>query len=708
MGIEKPCWKPARNAAAMQAALIFLIASARAAQAQTIEEVTVTGSAIRASDTATQGTVSAQDLEEFPTYRPGELLETVPGLIVVQHSAEGKANQYFLRGFNLDHGTDIDISLDDMPVNLRTHAHGQGYSDLNFMIPELVSGIDYSKGPYFADKGDFDTAGAVSIHYVDTLPHDLASVSAGTLGDYRGFAAMSRPWGAGNVLLATEYDHVDGPWQIPDNFNKGNLVLRYSQGAPNNGFSITGMFMDDAWHATNQIPERAVQSGLINLYGPLDPTDGGSSERYSLSGKYVDTDETRQIKANAYYIGYALKLFNNFDDYVTLPYPVGDQFEQQERRQIIGGATSYTLFGKLFDRESDNAVGLETRTDLNHIGLDETTDDIIRFTVRDDRILETSGGLYVENRTQWLDWFRTIAGARQDVFYGSDNSAPIAANSGMTAKGLFSPKFNAILGPWQKTEFYLSYGQGYHSNDLRGALATVDALDTEINQQNGNNTVVQQVKTPFLTKAEGYEAGVRSEIVPQVSASAALFVLDLANEATFDGDEAVTSVGRPSNRTGIELSASYTPLPWLSFTGDFAFTRARFTAPDTGVADVWPGHPGDYIPEAAKIIASAEMAIENLGAWDGGLRFRYFGPRPLVEDGSIRSGPTALWDARVGYRFSEAWHAQFDVFNLFNSHAHQIDYFYATQLPGETTPTYGIEFKPVEPLSARLTLQATF
>ncbi len=644
----------------------------------------------------------------MPTYRPGELLETVPGLIVTQHSAEGKANQYFMRGFNLDHGTDIDISLDDMPVNLPTNAHGQGYSDLNFMIPELVSGIDYSKGPYFADKGDFDTAGAASIDYVDTLPHDLASVSVGTLGDYRGFSAMSRPWAGGNLLLATEYDHVDGPWVIPDNFNKGNLVLRYSQGAPDNGFSATAMFMDDAWHATNQIPERAVAAGVIGLYGPLDPTDGGSSERYSFSGKYVDTDDARQIRANAYMIGYALQLFNDFDGDVLFPAGVGDQFEQQERRQIVGGAASATAFGKLFGRELDNTLGLETRTDFNHMGLDETTDDVIRFTVRDDRILESSGGAYAENRTEWLDKFRTVLGVRQDVFYGSDASAPIATNSGSTAKGMFSPKANAIFGPWQKTEFYVSYGQGYHSNDLRGALSTVDALDTEVNQQQGNNTVVAQAKTPLLTKAEGYEAGARSEVVPKLSVSAAVFVLNLANEATFDGDEAVTSVGRPSNRTGIELGASYAPLSWLSFNGDFDFTRARFTAPDTGCCDVEPGHPGNYIPEAAKVIASAEMAIQNLGAWDGGLRFRYFGPRPLLEDGSVRSGPTALWDARVGYRISEIWHAQFDVFNLFNSHAHQIDYYYATQLPGETQPTYGIEFKPVEPLSVRLTLQAAF
>ncbi len=332
-------------------------------------------------DTATQegDGLGAASSEEFPTYRAGELLESVPGLIVTQHSGEGKANQYFLRGFNLDHGTDIAISLDDMPVNLRTHAHGQGYSDLNFMIPELISGIDYSKGPYFADKGDFDTAGAVSIHYVDALPHDLASVSAGTLGDYRGFTAMSRPWGAGNLLVATEYDHVDGPWQLADNFNKGNLLLRYSQGAPENGFSATAMYMNDAWHATNQIPLRAVAAGTIPLCGPLDPSDGGSSERYSLSAKAIDTDDARQIKANLYLIGDAcadsstISISTRSRSPFRALVPPGDtdQFEQeQERRQIIGAAISDTQFDRLFGRESDNSYGFETRTDFNHMALE--------------------------------------------------------------------------------------------------------------------------------------------------------------------------------------------------------------------------------------------------------------------------------------------------------------------------------------------------
>jgi hypothetical protein len=638
----------------------------------------------------------------------GEVLELVPGLIATQHSGEGKANQYFLRGFNLDHGTDIDITLEDMPVNMRTHGHGQGYADLNFMIPELISTLQYSKGPYFPDLGDFDTAGAVQINYVDTLPHDLALVTAGTLGYYRGLGAMSRPVGAGNLLAAAEYVHANGPWTIPDNYNKGNLVLNYSQGNANNGFSFTGMYMNDAFHATNQIPQRAVTEGLICLYCPLDPTDGGSSERYSFSTKYATTTETGQVNANAYFIGYQLQLFNNFDGFVTFPPPIGDQFLQQDRRKIYGGNVSYMMPGNIFGFDAKNTIGFQTRTDDIHIDLAETTGRIVRFTVRDDHVIESSAGVYIENRVQWADKFRTMTGLREDLYYGSDESTP-QANSGKIVQAITSPKGNLIFGPWQNTEYYLSVGQGFHSNDLRGTLTNVDALATEINFMQGNPNVVTQGKTPLLTEATGYEAGMRSEPLPNLKLEGALFVLNLNSEATFSGDQAVTTPGRPSQRKGIELSASYKPLPWLRLDGDFAATHARFANGDTGEADTEPGHPGNYIPGAANMIATASATIEDLGPWFGALRFRYFGRRPLIEDNSVTSKPTTLLDLRVGYKFSEQARLWLDILNLFNNtRAHQIDYFYPSQLANETAPVYDVHFKPVEPLSVRFTLSMTF
>ncbi len=277
-------------------------------------------------------------------------------------------------------------------------------------------------------------------------------------------------------------------------------------------------------------------------------------------------------------------MFNDFDYFVNFAPPVGDQFEQQDRRKIYGANVSDTRYGKLFGIATQNTVGVQVRADDIHPGLAETTDRIVRFTVRDDHVIEASAGLYGENRTQWADKFRTVAGLREDAYYGSDQST-LPANSGNIAKAITSPKGTMIFGPWQDTEYYLSAGQGFHSNDLRGAVTTTDALATEINQQQGNPAIVNQTKTPLLTKATGYEVGVRSAAVPHWQAEAAFFVLDLDSEATFDGDEAETTPGRPSRRIGFELSAAYAPLAWLHVDGDVAFTRARYTNADDGSAD---------------------------------------------------------------------------------------------------------------------------
>jgi hypothetical protein len=553
------------------------------------------------------------------------------------------------------------------------------------------------------------TSVAVGDHVPWVRVHDLAVATAGILGYYRGLGAMSRPLGAGNLLAAAEYVHADGPWTLPDNYNKGNLVLNYSQGNPDNGFSFTGMYMNDAFHATNQIPQRAVTEGLICFYCPLDPTDGGSSERYSFSTKYAATTDTGQLNANAYFIGNQLQLFNNFDGFVTFPPPIGDQFVQQDRRKIYGGNVSYMMPGNILGYDVKNTIGFQTRTDDINIQLAETTDRVVSFTVRNDHVIESSAGVYIQNRVQWAEKFRTMTGLREDLYYGSDQSTPLQANSGTIVQGITSPKGNLIFGPWQNTEYYLSVGQGFHSNDLRGALTNVDALATEINFLQGNPTVVPQVKTPLLTKATGYEIGARSEPLPDLKLSGALFVLNLNSEATFDGDEAVTVPGRPSQRKGIELTASYKPLPWLRLDGDFAATHARYANGDDGAADTEPGDPGNYIPGAANMIATASATVEDLGPWFGALRFRYFGRRPLIEDNSVTSKPTTLVDLRIGYKLSEQARLWLDILNLFdNTSAHQIDYFYPSQLANETAPVYDLHFKPVEPLSVRFTLSMTF
>src|SRR5260370_3409973 len=387
---------------------------------------------------------------------------------------------------------------------------------------------------------------------------------------------------------------------------------------------------------------------------------------------------------------------------------MGDQFVQQDRRKIYGGNVRDMVPGNIFGFDAQTTIGFQPRTDDIHIDLAETTGRVVRFTVRDDHVIESSAGVYIENREQWADKFRTMTGLREDLYYGSDEST-LQANSGKTVQAITSPKGNLIFGPWQDTEYYLSVGQGFHSNDLRGALTNVDTLATEINFQQGNPTVVTQGKTPLLTKATGYEVGMRSEPLPNLKLEGALFVLDLASEATFSGDEAVTTPGRPSQRKGIELTASYKPLPWLRLDGDFAATHARFANGDDGSADPESGHPGNYIPGAANMIASASATVEDLGPWFGALRFRYFGRRPLIEDNSVASKTTSLLDLPVGYKFSEQAKLWFDILNLFdNTAAHQIYYIYPSQLANETAPVYDVHFHPVEPLSVRLTLRMTF
>ena len=468
--------------------LIISLELARAAQAQdaggaagsasgdqtsvTLPEISVSAQADRAffaPDTASQGVVTGKEIEEQPRSRVGEVLELVPGLIATQHSGEGKANQYFLRGFNLDHGTDIDITLDDMPVNMRTHGHGQGYADLNFMIPELISTLHYSKGPYFPDLGDFDTAGAVQINYVDTLPHDLALVTAGTLGYYRGLGAMSRPVGAGNLLAAAEYVHADGPWTIPGQLQQGQPGSELQPRECGQRVLVHRHVHERCLPCHQSDPATRRQRGADLSLLPV------RSDRWRQLGalQFFDqicaTTDTGQLNANAYFIGYQLQLFNNFDGFVTFPPPIGDQFLQQDRRKIYGGNVSYMMPGNIFGFDAKNTIGFQTRTDDIHIDLAETTGRVVRFTVRDDHVIESSAGVYIENRVQWADKFRTMTGLREDLYYGSDEST-LQANSGKIVQAITSPKGNLIFGPWQNTEYYLSVGQGFHSNDLRGAL----------------------------------------------------------------------------------------------------------------------------------------------------------------------------------------------------------------------------------------------
>ena len=438
---------------------------------ETLPEVVVeerSDSLIGIADTSTEGTIGALELSERPISRPGEVLEAMPGVIVTQHSGDGKANQFFLRGFNLDHGTDLASFFNGIPVNLPSNAHGEGYTDLNFLIPELVQKIDYGKGPYYANVGDFGSAGWENIQYFQLLPENIAKVEFGSWNYERSLLAASTKVGQGNLLGAMEIVHTNGPWDVPENFLKFNGYGSYSHGDASQGWSASALGYHGTWNATNQIPDLAVDEGLVGRFGTLSPTDGGLTDRYLLSGELHRADDHSATKVMGYTYYYKMGLWNNFDFYLDeLPNipgtdesysaKYGDQFEQRDTRWVQGLRATQTYFGQFCGMQTENTFGLDFRNDIIHDILNRTYDRHVFLVVRDDNIVETDLAPYVENKMQWLPWFRTVAGFRFDFmnFNNTNNytyatGGPQPADSGNLLRAIPEPKLSLIFGPWAK------------------------------------------------------------------------------------------------------------------------------------------------------------------------------------------------------------------------------------------------------------------
>ncbi|MBS1144828.1 MAG: TonB-dependent receptor [Proteobacteria bacterium] len=642
-----------------------------------------------------EGVVSSQRLAAVPILRPGEALEMVPGLIVTQHAGDGKANQYFLRGFNLDHGTDFATTIGGVPVNMPTHAHGQGYTDLNFLIPELIDRIAFRKGPYFAEEGDFSSAGAAHVDYFRKIDGTLAQLTVGQNGYARSLLAGSPELGGGHLLYGLELFHNDGPWQVDEHYRKINGVLRYSQGTRNDGFSITGMAYRGRWTSTDQVARRAIDSGRVDRFGSLDPTTGGETHRYSLSGEWARHWGAAQSKATVWWLQSSLDLWSNFqyclnDFAATGTCNTGDQFKQAERRQAGGLAASHTMFGQWGSVEVENSFGVQMRVDhLGPVGLYTTRARETVATVREDKVTQRSLGLWAQNEMHWTDWFRSIQGLRADAYDFSVDSS-LAANSGKANDHMVTPKLSLIFGPWQKTELYLNYGHGFHSNDARGTTIRVDPAD--------GVTPVQSVKP--LVRTRGYEVGMRSEFGQNFRSTVALWQLDAASELLFVGDAGTTEPSRPSRRYGVEWTNLAVLADWLAIDADLAWSHARFRDHDPAV--------GDHIPGAVTTTANIGLTVDHLGSWFGALRLRYFGPRPLVEDNSVRSQSSALTNLRVGYKFSRQTQLAVDIYNLFDRKVNDIEYWYESQLAGEAAPRFDRHVHPTEPRTFRLTLSHRF
>jgi hypothetical protein len=672
------------------AALIFPLAAAGAGLPGRDAVVVTPGEQglVGDADAASQGTIDEEQLENRPLLRPAETLEVIPGVVVTQHSGSGKANQYFLRGFNLDHGTDFAVHVDGMPVNLPSHGHGQGYADLNFLIPEMVEHIHYRKGPYYADEGDFSAAGAAHIHLKRELTGTSAELSLGSFNYGRALLSSGSTLGGGNLLGVLELGFDDGPWINPEKLRKLNGLLRYAQGDDRNGFTLTGMAYSSRWNATDQIPLRAVNDGTLDRFGAVDPTDGGRTSRYSLSGQWARGNETATTRLSAYVYRSDLRLWSNFTYFLSDPVN-GDQFQQVDKRTVAGGELSRQWKTQLQGREIEHTLGLRLRNDdIGQVGLFNTVARTRSSTVRDDSVAQTSAGLYYSASIPWTSWLRNYVGLRGD-FYRFKVDSDNALNSGKVNDSILSPKLGFVAGPWSNVEYYANWGKGFHSNDARGATITVDPV---------TGAPVQPV-TP-LVRATGSELGLRASPFKGFQTSLALYRLDLASELLFVGDAGTTEPSRPSRRQGIEWANYYKPTANVTLDFDANAAKARFTESDPA---------GNYIPGSPATTFSGGITWGGKEGWTGGLRIRYFGPRPLIEDNSQRSGSSTLVNARLGYVVTRQFKIGLEILNLFDRKVDDITYFYTSRLPGEPAAGVGDKhFHPAEPRTLRLSAVLQF
>lgn len=640
-------------------------------------DIVVYGRAIDQIGIATsgsEGVVGYADFENRPISRVGELAENVPGLIATQHSGSGKANQYFLRGFNLDHGTDLAAYVDGAPVNMRSHGHGQGYLDLNFVIPEMIERIDFTKGPYHAAEGDFSSAGTMRLTTKVRLDRPFAEVTGGSFGFWRGLVAGSAQLGDGHLLGALEGATSDGPWVLDERQRKVNALVKYS--APAWSLGLSGY--SNSWVSTDQVPERAIATGLIPRSGFIDPTLGGRAGRLALTfnGRFGDTS------VSAFALGSRMELTSNFTYFLDDPVS-GDQFRQIDRRGVFGGAIRHEWRG---DRLTWR-VGGDLRWDrIGQLGLYRSSRGVVTGTVREDRVDQFGGGLFAEAEAVLRPGLRLVLGLRGDAI-GYDVGADIAANSGSGSAAILSPKVALAWRADEGLEFYANYGQGYHTNDVRGAAITINPVD---------GSPVGQV--PVFARSRGAELGLRVER-GTINFTAVGFWLDLDSELVFVGDAGTTEPNDASRRYGTELTLFWNPIPAITLDATTAWTHARFRGVPAGQ---------DRIPGATPFVLGGGISARLAPNLTATARIRHFAGAPLIEDGSQRADPTTLINLGAYWQVGRV-RLGVDVLNLFDARDPDISYWYASRLPGE--PVGGIEDRhihPVEPRQVRISARVAF
>lgn len=630
-------------------------------------DIVVTGRAERRIGTAqaaSEGSISGNELRVRPLLRTSELAEAVPGLIAVQHSGGGKAAQYLIRGYNLDHGTDFTIAVDNMPFNLRSHAHGEGYLDLNGLIPETVSRISYRKGPYRASDGDFSFVAAAALDTVDRLDRPFAAATVGSYGYRRVAAGGSFDLGPGSLVLATELKANDGRWQLAERLRHVGAFAKYTTETDLGTLRASLSLYDASWRPTEQIPVRAIGVFVPDRFGTLDPDLRGSTDRQVFNLGLRSEDLT----VAAYAQHYRFNLLSNFTFYLADPIR-GDQLEQAEDRWTYGGRIARRF--DITDRLAFT-IGADAQTDrIDDLGLYQTQGGRRIGTTSLVDAIETSFAGHVETIWKPVARVSLIGGARVDHFRFRTVARGGAGVTGAVNDTIATPKAGASIELARGVAIYANYGQGFHSNAIRGVTTATDP-------------------TQGLARATGYELGGRFERGP-VILSLIHWWSRASSELVYSGDDGTVSPTGPSKRRGFELTAALRPVRWLAIDANLATNHARFV-----------DAPGiDRIPNALE--AAGELGVAALfDRLNAALRVRYAGPRPLIEDNSVRGPATTVVNLRAARTFGSV-EVSAEVLNLFDTSRADADYFYGSRLPGEPLEgVEGIQSRTVEPRMIRI------
>lgn len=613
---------------------------------------------------ASEGAVGGADLSVRPLLRVAELLEAVPGLIAAQHSGTGKANQYFLRGFNLDHGTDFTTYIDDVPMNLRTHGHGQGYLDLNGLIPEIVERIDYRKGPYRADVGDFALAGAAFMTTVDRIERPFIALEGGQYDWRRIAGGMSSPLGGGELMLAGQWKEYDGPWELPEDLEHFAGYGKYVRETPLGELQLSVSAYHGKWRPTEQIPERAIGTDICaDEFCALDTTATGETERFIASARLTG----EQWRATLYAQSYDWNMYSD---------PTYDfQIHQWDRRATFGGRFERAF--RICD-QLEITAGAEGRyDDIGKVRVDHTAaGEFVEF-VSSHSARESSFAGYAEATWRPVDGLRVLAGLRQDFYDFNARARAPGFLSGSDSADITSPKIGIAYALNDSVELYGNWGRGFHSNDARGVVASDPPV-------------------PGLVRGEGYEGGARFQR-GNFTFSAAYWWLQVGSELKFVGDSNSVEPGAASRRRGYELVGFWRPLPTLAFDAVWTHTRARYEeAPD---AQFIPG----AVEEAGELGGSFIQ-----GPWEASVRIRHLGPYPLAEDNSIRADSETTVNMRLAWRTGPLM-LYGELLNVFDSDGKDIVYWYESFLPAiDDEPTEGRMSRVAEPRTLRLGVRYEF